>query len=434
MNYTITKQKNWHTVIHVTVTSEKIKPELEDAFNDYQKNIKLEGFRKGKVPAQLVKKMFGKQIEKETFQPYFAEAWKTATEENKFNYLNEPIINNVLYNDQDGLTFDIEFDERPEFTVTGFDGIAVDKVTFEITDDDVKHTLENLQQRHAMIYSVEGEAKEDHLLITDLQETDAGGVPIVGSRYQDQQIFLKSNEELIKQLVGVKPGEERKLVLTMQSKEEGAEPTPPQHFIVKVKEIKERRLPELDDEFAKDLGSSFNTIAELKKDIKERLKQQATQTAEFQFKKDLVDELIKKMDLEVPPSMLETYMNALVQDFKKSNNPYSNLDDKQVRDYYHDIAVRTIKWIMIREKLVEQLNITVSDKELEEKLAQLQTEDQHEHQADEQHEEHNVDTDHVKDKLLEEKVYEFLISKAKINKVKKSWRAESEKAAAAESE
>jgi len=433
LNYTIAKQKNWHTVIHVTVASEKIKPELDDAFNDYQKNIKLEGFRKGKVPPGLVKKMFGKQIEKETFQPYFADAWKKTTEENKFNYLNEPVINNILYNDQNGLSFDIEFDERPEFTVTGFDEIKVDKVTFDITDDDVKRTLENLQQRHAMIYSVDGEAKEDHILLADLQETDAGGVPIVGSRYQDQQIYLKSNEELSKQLVGIKPGEERKLVLTAQSREEGTEPTPPQHFIVQVKEIKERRIPELDDEFAKDLGA-FKTITELKKDVKERLKQQAMQTAEFQFKKDLVDELIKKMELEVPPSMLETYMNALVQDFKKSNNPYSNLDDKQVREYYHDMAVRTIKWIMIREKLVEQQNITVSDEELEKKVAQVHEEEHHDHQSGEQHEEHEHDTDSIKDKLLEEKVYEFLISKAKINKVKKSWHEEIKKEAAADSE
>ncbi len=428
MNYTIAKQKNWHTVIHVTVPGEVVKPKLEENFDEYQKTIKLEGFRKGKVPAQLIKKMFGKQIEKDTFHPYFNEAWKKVTEENEFDFLCESVIDNVVYNDEDGLSFTIEFDERPNFVVTGFDDLPVEQVTFDVTDDDVKRTLENLQQRNAMIYSVDGEAKEDHILLTDLQETDSDGVPVIGSKYPGQQIFLdKANEELTGQLVGIKAGEERRIILTQQSKEEGAEPTPPQHFIVSVKEVKERRVPELDDEFAKDLGA-FNALADLKKDIKERLKQQAVQTAEMQFKRDLIDELIKKMDIEVPPSMLETYMNALVRDFKKSNGADMRLDDKQIKDYYYNIAVRTIKWILIREKLVEQQNITISDEEVEKRIATLKTDEtQPDHQGEHDHDhEEEVNDEEIKNKMLEEKVYEFLISKAKIKKVKKPWRQETE--------
>ncbi|MBN2414100.1 trigger factor [candidate division KSB1 bacterium] len=423
MNYNITKQKNWHTVIDIAVPAEKIKPEMDLNFKTYQKNVKLGGFRKGKVPAPLVKKMFGKQIESDTFQPFISEAWKKVFEENKFEIINEPVVTNIQYAEADGLKFNIEFDVRPDFEVTGYDEMPVEKPVYEIKDKDVADTLSDLQQRNAMIYTVEGEAKEDHFLKVDLQELDSTGIPVIGKKYTDQQIWLsRDNEEITRQLVGIKVGEERKIILTPQQseQEEESESIPqPQMFLVTVKEIKERKLPKLDDEFAKDLGS-FKTLGELKKDIKEKLISQADTESKIQFNNALADELIKRMDIEIPPSMLENYLNAVVKDFKNKNKQSDKINDNQIREYYRTSAIRTIKWILIREKMIEQETISVNDEEVETKIKELESGNEHSQQYAKEIRENEETKQDLKNQLVEDKVYEFLANKAKIKKVKKS--------------
>jgi len=428
LDYNITKQKNWHTVINVFVTAEKIKPELDLKFKEYQKKVKLGGFRKGKVPPQLVKKMFGKQIESDTFQPFISEAWKEIFEKDKFDIINEPVIENIQYNDTDGLKFNIEFDVRPDFQVTGYEDMPVEKHIYEIDKNDVQATLSDLQQRNAMIYTVEGEALEDHFLTVDLQELDSSGIPVIGNKYTDQQIWLsKKNEELTQQLVGVKIGEERKITITSQpDKEKGDFETPQtQLFLVSVKEIKERKLPNLDDEFAKDIGS-FNTLDELKKDIKVRLTSQADDEAKYQFHQALTDELIKRMDIEIPHSMFENYLNAIVKDFKDKNTQKEKIDEKQIREYYKTTAIRTIKWILIREKLVEQENISVNDDEIEAKIKELESKDEHSQQHTKEIRENEQRKNDLRNQMIEDRVYDFLISKAKVKKIKKPWRSKSE--------
>ena len=425
MDYNITKQKNWHTVIDFTVPAEKVKPELDLNFKEYQKNVKLGGFRKGKVPAHLVKKMYGKQIESETFQPFFSEAWKKVFEEHEFEIINDPAINNVQYNDKDGLKFNIEFDVRPDFQVSGYDDMPVEQFIYEIKEEDIQATLSDLQQRNAMIYTVEDEAKEDQFLKVDLQELDGSGVPVIGNKYADQQIWLsKDNEELTRQLVGIKVGEDRKIILTPQKKDQDGEselPSEAQTFLVTVKEIKERKLPKLDDEFAKDLGS-FTTMAELKKDLKEKLNAQADSENRYQLNNALADELIKQMGIEIPPSMLENYLNAVVKDFKDKNKKNDKINDKEIRDYYKTSAIRTIKWILIREKLIEQEKFSVNDEEIEAKIKELESgEEQSQQYAKEIREDEERKKD-LSNQIIEDKVYEFLAKKAKVKKVKKAWK------------
>ncbi len=429
MNYNITKQKNWHTIIDIAVPAEKVKPELDLNFKNYQKNVKLGGFRKGMVPEPLVKKMFGKQIESDTFQPFISEAWKKVFEENKFDIINEPVVTNIQYAEAEGLKFNIEFDVRPDFEVAGYDDMPVEKSVYEIKDNDVQDTLSDLQQRNAMIYTVEDEAKEDHFLKVDLQELDNAGIPIIGKKYTDQQIWLsKDNEDLTSQLLGIKVGEERKIVLTPQENEQDEEPASEpqtQIFLVTVKEIKERKLPKLDDEFAKDLGS-FKTMAELKKDIKEKLISQADTESKVQFNNALADELIKRMDIEIPPSMLENYLNAVVKDFKDKNKQRDKIDDNQIKEYYRTSAIRTIKWILIREKMIEQEKISVDDEQVEAKIKELESGNENSQQYAKEIRENEETKQDLRNQMVEDKVYEFLAKRAKINKVKKSLRNSSE--------
>jgi len=307
--------------------------------------------------------------------------------------------------------------------------MPVEKNVYEVKKEDVDETLESLRQRNAMIYNVEGEAKEDHYLLVDLQELDRTGVPMVGQKAEGQQIWLSEEDtELTPQLLGVKAGEERRITLKIKTEGTAAKPTREQEedrsYLITVKEIKERRLPELDDEFAKDIGK-FTSLAELKKEIDKNLKEQATARGEYQFRTALEDELIKRTDFDVPDSMLTVYLDAITKDVKAQVKEQEKFDENAVREQYKPLAIRNIKWMLVRDRLIEQQGFEATDQEIE---AVSQTAEQDKKESSSAEDDKNKRGD-VKDRLLDEKVYDFLIKQADIKVNKQPWKKAQETSA-----
>jgi len=431
LDYEIRDEKNWRKVVDIAVPAEDVQPQLDEKYKEYQKNLKIGGFRKGKVPLQLIKKMFGKQIETEIFEPFISDAWKKLFEEIKLDPIDTPRLSDLQYDPKTGLKFAISFDVRPEFEVTGYDGMRVDKEVYEITDKDVEDTLERIRQDNAMIYTVEGEAQVGHYLICDLQELDETGVPVVGRKYEDQTLYLQEDGEVTPQLVGVKVGEERRVKVGGKKERSGVvetgeeeEEAPEQYYLVKVKEIKERKVPELDDELAKDVGD-FENLEELKTDVRNRLEKEAAQRTEYLFHQALADELIKIVGIDVPQSMLENYLDSIVKQAKAENQ--GKVDEQQVREYYRPIATRNLKWLLISRQLIEQENITVSDEEVDARIEAIEMEGEDGKQRAKELRDDKEKREDLKEQMLEEKVYEFLATRAEINEIKKTLHKEEEK-------
>jgi trigger factor len=418
VEYHITEQPNWHRVVEFSVPASTVKPQLDEKYADYYKNVRLEGFRKGHVPQALVKKMFGKSIESDIFNAHVREAIDKLFKENEFDYLNTPHVQDLQFDEEKGLTFALHFDVRPEFQVSGFEGMEVERVIFEAGDDDVAHTLQNLQSRQAMIYTVEGEAQYGHFLVADLQEQDPTGVPMVGNKYQNEVIWLHEDRpEISSQLLGAKVGEERKLVLQPPADPQSGETPEEKHYMVTIKEVKERRLPELDDEFAKDLGA-FSTVEELKADILARLRAQAERETHDGFEQALADEFIKQVNIEAPPSMVDNYLAMLVSDVKK--NSKESVDEAHVAEHYHPAAVRNVKWYLIRDRLLTQQELSVNDDELEGALAAMSDSSEEGAKQAEQIKSKKEERERFRDSLEDEKVYAFLAKHARVTEVKRS--------------
>ena len=431
MEYQVKSEKNWRTVIEVTVPADEIQPQLDEKYKEYQKHAKIGGFRKGKVPMSLIRKMFGKEIETEVFEPYFSQAWRKIVEEKKFEPISAPGLGDVKYDPESGLSFTISFDVKPEFEVKGYEGMQVEKEIFEITDEDVEEVLERVRQDNAMIYTVEGEAQEGHYVVGDWQELDRTGVPMVGRKYENQTIFLKEGEEVTRQLIGAKAGEERRVVLGGEKEKTGVletaekeEEIPEQFYLVEIKEIKERRVPELDDEFAKDMGE-FDSLEALRADVKERLEKEARERTEYLFRHAIIDEIIKIVGLDVPESMLENYLDSVVESVKKDSK--KPVDEGQIREYYKPAAMRNLKWMLISHQLVEQEGITVSDEELEARIEEIEKSGPEGEARAKELRENEEKRENLKDDILEEKVLNYLASKATINEIKKPWRQKEEK-------
>jgi trigger factor len=421
LDYQISSGEDWHNVISVTFPAVVVKPELDAKYAEL-KNIRLEGFRKGKVPPQLAKKMYGKQVEADVFRPFIAKAYETIFKENEFDLLDSPELQNLLFDEEKGLTFEFQFDVRPVIKVNHYKGLPIERVVFDVTDEDVAQTLENMRRQNAMVYSVEGGAQIGHFLIADLHELDISGVPILGSRIDDQVLELKAGEEITAQLLGIKAGEERRVQVSIEHPVEPQMLQTPQvkqiFYSVSVKEIKERRLPNLDDEFAKDMGE-FESLDVLKKELLMRLNMQAQSDSARHFRQALEDELIKRHPMQAPRSMTENYLKAVVEDARKREK--SGVDEDKIRATYTPVVIRNIRWIILREQLIKDHSITITDEELEARLTAIAAGGKQGETRAQELRNNKEALQRLKDAMEEEKVYDLLTRESEVTEIHQPW-------------
>ena len=250
--------------------------------------------------------------------------------------------------------------------------MQVEKTVWQVTSEDVDLVLEDMRQRHAMLYTTEEPAKAGDYVIADFQETDRGGVPLVGVHFENQQIWLSPQSELTPQLSGVKTGDQRQVVIKVKAPQTELVEKPfddeqeVKIYAVSVREVKERRLPDLDDEFAKDIGEQYQTLQELRIAVENDLKHRAEHESQQAFEEALAAEAVKHVDIELPPSMIDRYLDRVIEDMnRRKDQPY---DEEQTRNLYRPYAIFELKWHLIVEQLQQQHKWTADDEDIEAKL------------------------------------------------------------------
>lgn len=429
MEYSVNTDKKWHTTISVVLAPEDIQKQYDKALRKVQKDVKMEGFRPGKVPPQLVKRFYGSQIDADAKQLAIEHAWKAVFAETELYVINDPDITNVNPTDSGGLTFDISFEIRPQLTVEGYEDIAVEKVIYEVTEADVDDAIEDARQQNAMMYTIDAQAAAGHFIYADLQEIDAGSLPVIGQKIENQQIWLKEDdEELTPQLLGVKAGEERKIRLTVFNRQSDfiEQPGRPEQiekiYKVRIKEVKERRVPELDDDFAKDVGP-YETVNELREHVEKNLRHQAEHDTQNYFENALADALIDKLDFEIPDSMLNHYLDNIIKNLKKrNNNNPERIDEDYYREIYRNRAIRELKWHLISDQLQKQENFQVSEADIETKLDHYREQAKDGTKRAEAIRNNRQELERLKESIIFDKLYAFLADKVTVTEVRKPWR------------
>ncbi|MBN1478977.1 trigger factor [candidate division KSB1 bacterium] len=429
MEYSVNTDRKWQTTVSVALAPEDIKEHYDKAIKKIQKDVTLEGFRKGKVPPQLIKRLYGDQIESEANQFAIEHAWKTIFKESDFYVINEPDITNLNPTDSGGMTFDITFEIHPDFTVEGYEDISVEKVIYEVTEEDVDEAIDLIRQQNAMMYTVDDEAAAGHFIYADLQEVDATGVPVIGQKIENQQIWLtEDDEELTPQLIGVKAGDERKisLMVTIEQSDFIEQPGMPDEirkfYRVRIKEVKERRLPDLDDEFAKDVGP-YETMDELKEQYIKNLRHRAEHDTQHAFENALTEALIDNMDFEIPDSMLNFYLDNVIKNAKKRNkNSAKPFDEQHYRAMYQSHAIRDLKWHLISEQLQKQENFQVTDADIEAKLDHYREHGEDGTKRAEAIRNNHQELERLRESIIFDKLYAFLADKVNVTEMTKPWR------------
>ena len=380
-------EKQEHSVVALTIeiTKAEFEAAKDKAFKKTGKNITVPGFRKGKAPRKMIEKLYGEGVFfEEAFNIIYPDAMEMAVEKSGIKPVGRADVDLGDPAEEGGLTIIAKVPVEPEVELGEYKGIEVEKETVKVLQADVKAELNRMAQRNARTETVERKAKKNDTVDIDF-EGFVDGVPFEGGKAEHHELTLGSGAFLPgfeDQLIGCKAGDEKDVVVTFpeeyHAKElAGKEAT----FKCKVHKVEETILPEIDDEFAKDVSDTCETLDDLKKEITERLKAERQEAADNAFEEKVLDAVIDGMKADIPAAMIDAQVDTIVQDFGyrlqmqgMGLEQYLKMTGTEMgafRAMFQSQAERQVKTRLALQKVVELEGITVSDKELEEEYAKM---------------------------------------------------------------
>lgn len=380
-------EKQEHSVVALTIeiTKAEFEAAKDKAFKKTGKNITVPGFRKGKAPRKMIEKLYGEGVFfEEAFNIIYPDAMEMAVEKSGIKPVGRADVDLGDPAEEGGLTIIAKVPVEPEVELGEYKGIEVEKETVKVLQADVKAELNRMAQRNARTETVERKAKKNDTVDIDF-EGFVDGVPFEGGKAEHHELTLGSGAFIPgfeDQLIGCKAGDEKDVVVTFpeeyHAKElAGKEAT----FKCKVHKVEETILPEIDDEFTKDVSDTCETLDDLKKEITERLKAERQEAADNAFEEKVLDAVIDGMKADIPAAMIDAQVDTIVQDFGyrlqmqgMGLEQYLKMTGTEMgafRAMFKDQAERQVKTRLALQKVVELEGITVSDKELEEEYAKM---------------------------------------------------------------
>ena len=414
MDVNIVDKSNWEKTVEVTVPYVHFKEDFEKAYRDYKKNIKLGGFRKGKVPVSLIKQMFGNEIEAKAAEEKVTEILKDISKEYKLKPISPARIEKISFTKEDGLKLKVFWEVVPEIELEDYKTLSLEREVYQVEEEDMADALENLREQNAVETNLDEEAQIGHIIVADFQKLESTGIPIVGEKYENRAIQLLKNDseaenEVIEQFVGLKVGDTRNVRfprIDPQSQQQVMD-----EFSVTVKEVKKKELPELDDEFAKDLGD-FENLEELKSKLQENLAHSFKRDYEQKFTEKIIDELVKVNQFELPEPMIKNYLDLLIEQMKKSTK--NEINEEQIRTNYRADTIRRLKWTMIKDKISELEDVKLSDSEIDDYIEKLAEDNKKNSLQIKNYYRNEENRNKLEDDLSEQKIVQFLVENAEI--------------------
>lgn len=362
----------------VEVTGEEFEAAVKKVFKKSAKNIQLPGFRKGKAPRSIIEKMYGKEVfYEDAINDMYPEMMEWAINEAKAEIVDNNIDFSIVDNkiDENGFTFKAVITTKPEVELGEYKGLTAEKVKQEVTDEEVNSEIEMLRNRNSRLVTVEDRPAQDgDITIIDF-DGSVDGVPFEGGKAEGHSLTLGSNQFIPgfeEQIVGHNTGEEFDINVKFPEDYAAAELAGKDAvFAIKLHEIKVRELPELDDEFAKDVSETADTLEDLKKETAEKLLEVKNKRADEETENKLIDAVIENMKAEIPDSMIEAKIDDSVREFEyrlqsqgmllNDYLKYTGTEMSTFRKTFRESAERAVKVRLALEKIAQLENIEISD-------------------------------------------------------------------------
>ena len=369
----------------IEIPAEVVKAETENLINRYQKLARIPGFRKGKVPASIVRQRFAEEIKSDVVDALVPRYFRDEAKKQNLSPVSQPRVTDLHIHEGEPLRFKASFEVLPDFKVAPYDDIRVETLDTHVSDEEVETSLTNLREQQAAYTAVE----EDRTLADgDFAVVSFKGTP---KEAEDDAKPVEVDEIMVEiggqntipdfsdNLRGAKPNEQRtfdvKYADDFSDKRLAGKTLT---YEVSIKGIKTKTVPELNDEFAKELSTDFNTVDDLRNRVRDNMKAEKEHEAEHQGKDKLVEELLKRNDFAVPEALvndqidvrLERGLRALAAQGMRTED-MKNMDFSRLRVGQREGALREVRTALILDQIAEQEKIEVPEDELEHDLEEL---------------------------------------------------------------
>lgn len=372
--------------VEVSVDGETFKKEITAVYRKQVKKIRIPGFRPGKAPQSVVERMYGKEVfYEDAVKNLYPAALEKAIEESGLRIVPDKIDLDITEISEDGFTFKAVVTTYPEVKVEGYKGIEIETISDEVTDEKIDEEIEKARQRASSIQTVEDRpAKDGDITVIDF-EGFVDGEAFEGGKGENYSLTLGSGSFIPgfeEQLIGHSTGEEFSINVTFpedyQVDELAGEEA---EFKITIHEIKERILPEFNEEFVQDVSETCNTIEDYRKEVSENLAEDLKKEKENDIDRKIAERLIEMIEADIPQAMYENKIDDMLKefDFRLSMQgldldtyvKYTGLSAQEFRAQYAEEAEKRVKLRMTLEKIAENEGIEVSDEEIDAKFDEI---------------------------------------------------------------
>ena len=395
---------------------ETLEPDFNITLKKFSKKVKLPGFRPGKIPRDRLMQQFQPNIEAQFMDDNIYKYYLTALQQKEIVPVNQAEISDVHFHFGEHFSFTAKFEVEPDFKLPRFkkNMFQVQQNKFIPDDQDINDAIDQLRRSHARIETVEDGAKEKDFILCDLQKLDDSGVAIIGKKFEKQMLkvgdgsFTDNQKE---QLIGLKPGDSVRIALP-----DNEDKTITNPYQLKVAKVERENIPVVDDDFLKLINPDLDSVDDLRADVLKKINENFEERARQSFERELSDALIEKVGFETPPSMVENYLNNILEDVKKQNNG-EPIEEEKVLETYRPSAERNLKWYLIRKKVISQEQMNIERKDIDAEIENLVSRSPNSEKEIRRFYKKPSNRQRIEDDMVEKKILEYLNQFAKVKEV-----------------
>ena len=422
METSITQTAPVEYELEIHADASDLKPRVNEALRAQRSQMDVKGFRKGKVPLKMVKKMYGSALAMNIAEAYVQEVFDDALDErDDLQVLGPPQMTELDYPSlDDDLYAVVRFDVRPQVDFEDLSDEHIPHLVHEVSDDEVEEEMDNFLKEHADLVPLDDEPAEDGDFVNvDLQRIDPStDTPIIGEKEEGLTFFLDDDrlrDELRDTLIGKQPGDTFRVRLPQDAPPDAGPDAPAEErfYEVTVNDVKRRDLPPLDDELVKEAtDNQVETVEELRHAIRDHMQNEWDQQSRDMVRAEIVERMLELHPLPVPEAVVERFLDSFVEQVKQENDGElpDDFDETFFRERNRDDAKRQGHWMLVRDAFVDENDITTTEEDKKEFFAeQSEGTGMPASQIEQMYRRMPKVMDRIEQQILSEKVYDRLL-------------------------
>ena len=411
MNFKVKSKKINDFTFELAISAkwEDIKADFNLAKKKVAKEIKLPGFRKGKVPENILMSQYINSVEMGFVQDFCEKYYIMALQKENLTPINQAQLKDIDFSYENDLSFKSQFEIEPSIKLPKFkkNMVTVEKINFISNQEEADKTIENILNSQAKAEQIEKGSMNGDFLIVDKQELDESGLPIIGKK--DKKYLEIGQDPIIEEkaesFIAKNAGDKVKLTIDMGEGEKKYEFT--------IETIQRRVPPKLDDEFVKQMDPNCKSVDEWKKNVHESIDNEYKRKSDEMFHSSLIDQFVKLVNPVLPTSMLENYLNNIVNEVKQNQNN-QNADEAQIREQYQQFAENNLRWFLLRKSIISDKELSVSPNEVEDFIKDALVKNESQKAEIERFYKKESNKNKLSDDLLDQKIIDMLKEHSKI--------------------